>query len=333
MFTRNRNTLFCAILASLTLVVVSQAVSVSAQQVVIGRAMMAGGGDEAKQMRPALEREMKRIKTVQEQRMTTSIDEMKRVCELSDEQVTKLQVAAKGAIEKSLESNRRQYKEMLQQFGMFDDVAADTDEDADEDSGASDAEKTDSGKADAENAEMEEADAAEGIWQMAGVMDLGFVRQNIEMNGGEVATPEKEKIWTNTVRKTLTAPQAGKYTEALAARTARARQAAVAAFVAKVDAELLLQDSQRDELIKLVDDNYGEALQKDMLRSNRQDFFAMNESSNSVSKINKDVQKMFSESQFLVWKAKFAYELEQIAAMNGEENDNNGGIWRMLFGN
>lgn len=330
MFTRNCKFLNCAILASLTFVVVSQAVSVSAQQVVMGRAMMAVGGDESKQMKSALEREMKRIKTVQEQRMTTYIDEMKRVCELSDEQITKLRVAAKGAIEKSLESNRSQYMEMLQQFGMFDGVAADTDEDADEDSGASDAEKTDSGKAEAENAEMEEADAAEGIWQMAGVVDLGFVRQNIEMNGGELATPEKEKIWTNTVRKTLTEPQAGKYTEALAARTASIRKAAVAAFVAKVDAELLLQDSQQDELIKLVDEKYGEALQKDILRSNRQDFFAINESSSS--KFKKDVQKLFSQSQFLVWEAMFASELGQIAAMNGEGNGNNGGIWGMLFG-
>ena len=276
------NTLSLVILASLTFIVFCSSNPVSAQQIVMGRAMVAGGG-EPKQMQAALDREIKQIKSVQEQRMTTSIDDMTRVCELSDEQVTKLQVAAKGAIEKSLESAHKQYLEMLQQFGMFNGVAVEADEVVDEGPGPPDARNADAEQTDEKNAEEEEAEFAGGGWQMPGVIDLGFVRQNIEMNGGELAAPEKEKIWTNAVRKTLTDQQAGKYNEALTARTARIRKAAVEAFVAKVDAELLLQESQRAELVKLVN-------------------------------------------------ARFAGELEQKAAVNGDPMDNNGGVLNFLFG-
>jgi hypothetical protein len=319
-------------LSFLTTVMICHVDSVSAQQVFMGRAMIAGGGggDESKQMKAALDREIKQIKAIQEQRMTTSIEDMKRVCELSDEQVTKLQVAAKGAIERSLESTRKQYIEMLKQFGMLNVVAADAVEEAAEESGETDGENAVAEQTDADDAEEEE-ELADGAWQMAGGMDLGFVRQNIELNGGKLATPELEKIWTNTVSKTLTEPQADKYAETVTARTARVRQAAVEAFVAKVDAELLLQDSQRDELVKLVNDKYGEALQKNMLRRDRRDFFVMDGSTSS--KINKEVRDLFSDSQFHVWKSKFAGELEQITAMNGEQNGNNGGFWGMLFGN
>lgn len=293
--------------------------------VIAQRAFFAWGqqADQEGQANEALEKEFEQFKSVQEQRLATRIADMKRICELSDEQVTKLQVAAKGAIEKSMKVVRKQYTDMLTQWGMIADaveieaVADDNDEEL--------VEETDEN--DEAHAEDEE-NAQAGV--VVNVEMLGMVRQNIEAMGNRLATPENERVWKNAVSKTLTDEQSSAYAETVSARTARLRKAAVETFVAKVDSELLLLDSQRNELIKLIDDRYGLALQKDAVRSYRQEFFQFVDLPDP--KINSDAKKVLSDSQYLVWKSEFATELERIATRNGRD-DKKGGIWGQLFGN
>jgi uncharacterized membrane protein len=55
------------------------------------------------------------------------------------------------------------------------------------------------------------------------------------------------------------------------------------------------------------------------------------ETNNSL--INKDVRKVLSDSQYVIWKSKFASQLESIAEMNGQNAVRGGGFWGGLFGN
>ncbi len=321
MLKRESNILTRSILALFAFAMACQCEDVIAQWVFFGWGQE---GDQEGQVDGTLEKEFENIKSVQEQRLVTSIADMKRVCELSEEQVTKLQVAAKGAIEKSMQAVRKQYTDMLTQWGMVADaveveaVVDDADEETDE-----------------EPDEKDEANADEDVDAQADVVMnvemIGMVRQNIEAMGTELARPETQRVWKNAISKTLTDEQSRAYAETVSARAARLRKGAVETFVAKVDTELLLLDSQREELIKLINDRYGLALQKDAVRSFRQEFLQFGDSTDP--KINSDAKKFLSDSQFQVWKSEFATELEQIAARNGRDEANKGGIWGRLFGN
>ena len=114
-----------------------------------------------------------------EREMTVLIDDMQRVCDLSDEQVRKLKLAAKGAVKMAMASYRKKMLPVLE---------------ADEDEPNEVAD------------EQEEVEIAIDVAEV----DLGFDAIAINdlvlggLRGAQSISPVKQPLWKATVRKALT---------------------------------------------------------------------------------------------------------------------------------
>ena len=237
-----------------------------------------------------------------EREMAVLIDDMQRVCDLSEQQVRKLNLAAKGAVRMAMAS----YKKKMQQLqGMLPEelnlalpvpeVEADGD------------------------GENEVADEQEkvGIGIAVEEVDLGFEAIAMALGGpggGQPVSPMKQPLWEATVSKVLTKEQREKYAARVKARKVFARRASVAKFVARVDARLLLSDEQRDKLIQIVDAEVGDLLIKDDPFGNVV-FMPAGETPPVIAE--EQLKALLSEPQFSVWKRSFAGELSTRKMMQG----------------
>ena len=253
------------------------------------------GGDTTAARKKAFEREL-----------ATKIGDMKRACELSDAQVKKLQLAAKGAVASSMTKFKAQQKKMRERMrGMrvggpgvlIEEAEDDDDEDA---------------------AEGEEADADEDEELVEG--NFAVAVNAVNMIGGgrssqiSVAT---EPRWTMAISSVLTSEQKAAYEKAVKEREAFVRKTAVASFVARVDLKLLLSAEQRQKLTAVIDRNFGKQLgQKVAQQNQRQGMFFFTETTtrfNGKPPISHDELKpLLSEAQLGEWKSSFEAELDRL---------------------
>jgi|GEM_PF-5757331 len=281
------------------------------------------GGDEAKQYREQLRYEMKEMKSQFEQRLATRIDDINRTCELSPEQLIKLQVASRGAQEKAMVKLEKQAKDLYQQFGLgqADDLDDEKQDNKDE------AEQGDTGG----SGDKEELDDDPQPQSMFG-SQMFFVSQLRSM-GQEFPKPEKEKIWINAVEKTLTETQTEKYGKAVAARNEMNRKAAVDAFVAQADVLLLMNADQRRRLTVEIDKDFGEALQKDLEKDpDDQNGMIFLELSTGRG-VSKGIREILSPAQLSVWQDRFAGKLMSMKAEQNRGNGQQQGVFNWFFGN
>lgn len=197
---------------------------------------------------------------VYEREFCILIEDMARTCELTQQQVSKLRVAAKGAVISAIEEWKGVKAEIVKEY-------------------------------DEEERELDSG--------------MGLVVQ-LQDAGPETAT--KQPRWSNAVQQTLTKEQLRKYETAEAARIMRSRQAAVAVFIARVDAKLLLSNRQRASLSKLVDRNFGVLMAKDP--GSRFVPFYADDSRDSKSPIDHaKLKSLFSDAQMTEWQLSFEDEL------------------------
>lgn len=169
-----------------------------------------------------------------EMRLNIRIDELKRVCDLTDEQVQQLQTGAKGTVARAMVEWKEQAKALQAQLGgafavVLPQRAGD----------------------EAEAEEEAEADPpiAGNVAQMMTQMMVGAI------------SPERQRIWKNVVEKVLTEQQRTKLTAAMNARRAFRRHTKVQERVNELDEQLLLSREQRDEAVAIVDRVLGKTLE------------------------------------------------------------------------
>ena len=198
------------------------------------------------------------------QHMTVRIDDMHRVCQLSESQYRKLSIAAKGAVERTMETWHAQMKEwkkqMVQQFGGlgFGDFPAIQVEEAN-----------------AAGAVVELGEEDEVIVENQNVDDQFVVQANdevlqewiwqVDAQAGDYSEFYRQlmnqSVWQTSLRTVLTDTQRQKYEAAVAERATFKRRSTIAKLVATIDEQVLLSPEQRRKLAAIIDKALGESLQ------------------------------------------------------------------------
>ena len=227
-----------------------------------------------------------------ESQLGIRIDEMKRVCQLSDDQVRKLQVGAKGTVARSMVLWKKQASALQQQLGgMFAGGFVVPGEEEEEE----DDEKE-------EEEEEEEANAAPinaQVFQMMGQMMMDDI------------PPHRQKIWKNVVGKVLTDEQRTRLTEADKARLAFIRKAGVMSRVQELDQLLRLSPQQRPRIVEVVDRVLGKTIeQADGPRKARSTIIYGDESRLR----SKDLKDILSDAQLKAWETSEAEGNNPLAA-------------------
>ena len=254
-------------------------------QIKIGGAIDVDGEPDIEAM---LKSQLEQTRKSWEQKLALRINEIERVCELSDEQVKKLKVAAKGAV---TQTAAKQKKAMKQMMGGIVGIAPGIENDDD----GGDFEE---GGADAGDIEID------GIPE--GVVQGMPVFQALDPMFGN-GNPEKSKVWETTLKKTLSKDQSEKYDKVIARRRQFARRAAVNSFVAKIDHQLLLNDDQRTKMKAFIDEEYGELLAK--TESSQFPMFELFGNFGGVQGGqggDSPVKNFLDEKQYSVWKSRIA---------------------------
>ena len=291
---------------------------------------LAGIGDRMEdQMKMAMEQQ----KESAERRMTLHVKDLERSCELSEDQVKKLKIAAKGAVLKMIKDMEKKQERQMQMFGNMmggpvNDFEADDEDEADEDV------DEDFDAEDLEDEDGEDENVADNF-------AVGGFNINVAMAGGLSGEfggggkPEDQEVWKNAVEKTLTADQQEKYQQVVAERKAFVRDLSVERFIAQVDRKLLLSVDQRNQLLPLIDEHFGEDLAKQEMQSDGMmegAFFinAMGMMGNAIvteAPIDRKlIEPILDEDQMTEWKKTFEPQLNQLA----NSSDGNGAA--MMWG-
>ncbi len=315
--------------------------TVNGQQVVIGRAGKAiaaqgfGVAVADDDFKAHMENQLVQQKGLMESRMAVRIDDLNQVCVLTPEQLQKLKIAAKGAIEKSLTDFRQEMETAMQPFAVplepegFDDPDAAENEPAEE---------TPEGDAATKNAEAIDEPAVAAGAQAGAIVDVQVdvqpmqrlvMAQPVFGPNTESQKPEMQSIWKSTVEKTLTSDQSEKLSSVLAERTKQQTHSAVENFITKVDMELFLQPTQREKLAAWVQAGYGELLRSSIENPMPGFFFAMGSASDSAE--NREVSAILTPAQLGIWNSKFNNELEMLK--NNNVNAAGGGGAIRIFRN
>ena len=246
---------------------------------------------------PALAASVGAAKIIEEQRepnnaaqlkeeMEFLIDELDRVCHLTDRQIRKLEVAAKGAIQKTLETRQAEKDD---EFGQFrnrfaerqvviaqqardaalrvealrakveaEKAAAKADELADnklaEAKVLDDIRRNVQQQAELRKAERQVENLNERILRA----ELQFAKlQHLPFGTGEVvpATPATQDIWLETVARVLTTQQQSLRKQAASQRREFQDSIAISSIVTELDTQLRLSDEQREVLQRLVSES------------------------------------------------------------------------------
>jgi len=203
------------------------------------------------------------------------IEEMHRVCGLSEQQMKRLQVAAKGAVDRSMDKYRDQFKQLQDQFGGAAwgiELEGNLDEpDAENevvDDKPAEERAVEAAKAGIEvEAVADENDvlaaAAAGPVALGHIafVDAGGFADPFAVDpfggGAEANAPAREALWKKTVEKTLNPEQRRAYEKAQLERSQFYRDATMQQLIARIDRQLLLSDQQRLQLRKLIDETAG----------------------------------------------------------------------------
>ena len=313
----------------------------SGQQVVMRRAGKAiaaqgfGVADGADDFKTHMESQLVQQKGLMEQRMAVRIDDLNQVCGLTPEQLQKLKIASKGAIEKSLTDFRQVMETAMQPFAVpLGPEGLDDPDEAENEP----AEETPEGDAATKNAEVIDEPAVAATAQAGAVVDVQvdiqpmrqlIMAQPVFGSNTDNQKPEMQSIWKSTVEKTLTSDQSEKLSRVLAERTKQQIKAAVENFITKVDMELFLQPTQREKLAAWVQAGYGELLRSSIENPMPGFFFDMGTASDDGE--NQEVSAILTPAQLGIWNSKFTNELEMLK--NNNVNAAGGGGAIRIFRN
>ncbi|MEM7454105.1 MAG: hypothetical protein AAF456_07090 [Planctomycetota bacterium] len=265
-----------------------------------------------------------------------NIADINRACDLSEEQLKKLEVAGKGAIVKALEIEQEQREQMQAQMGGINiQWAAPANGAAIVVNGngfviEEDIPVLEEGEF--EVAEDDEAaDGADELGIEEGQVELELVENGIAGAfvenfapvfgfGNELISgvrPEHQEIWTNALDRTLTEEQKTAYQNHLDQRTQFQREAAVAQFMYRVDAKLMLSTEQREQLSGVVLEHYGDQLRSQMEMNNPMNMNMINvnfmQFNNDVEQVDEafveTVESILNEDQSAIWMQQFELEL------------------------
>lgn len=295
------STIYLSGLAFAVLIIVTNAQPVSAVQDFPG-----GFVDEMEfDMESMMESQLDRAEESAQRRMKFHINELKRICELTEKQDRTLNVAAKAAVSRVVADMKKSHEQQMGAFGgmgmpAFGAPGDQPEEDDGEEGGIED--------------EMEPENGFDMAANGAIFMDPGMMS-----NTG--ASPEKQKVWKMAVKKALTSEQQEKYKTVVAKRLANARQSAVGHFIAKADRKLLMSEQQRESLFALVDEHFGELMAENEVNAGMGMMMAfpmpnMPGAGGGAEPIDRSlVGKILDDDQIEEWKASFEPKLNEIQFM------------------
>lgn len=219
--------------------------------------------DEATKIR--VDTIVKHQQGVLQKQMAITLAHVQRVCDLSDEQVKKLQLATKGAVDGSLKTYREQTVQRYtrpRRFAAGNNVAV--------------------------------AIAANGalIRPTATTAVPGSIPGEFPI--------AREEIWTKTLGKVLTTEQKEAYDTSVRKRREFHRRLLVQATIALIDEKVVLDDSQRNKLTELS----TALVESNAVPIPTGNFYSVASRSvlpALISKSSKEINAMFDESQQTAW--------------------------------
>ena len=250
-----------------------------------------GGGGNKKATYDQYMSQLNNKRAAAEERIAVRLSDIDLACQLDDGQKKKLEVASKGAVNSYMKGVVKQLIKNAKR-GNFD---FEPDNPPVEDEGE------------------EEEDQVQ----------IRQVNRFVFLNGApfgvqQEPTVEQEKIWGNSLDKTLTLEQVEKLTTWRNERNRSNRTAAVNHFVARVDLSLLLTFEQREKLIVWVDESYGERLSGTLGQNpnpaRRVVVIGRNigGAPDSPRETKPAVAEILNEPQQKVWAKSFQNELDQL---------------------
>ena len=265
-----------------------------------------------KQMAQQLKQQERQYK----QFMAITIDNIDRICELTDDQKKKLGIAAKGATERSLGKwkkhcvachgadinvNNVVFGAIAEAIAGDVQVAADVEiqvEPVAEDL-AGDVGVEVPGEAIALDVQIADVAIANNGAQMQ-MWNGGFGLGGMHPNVSQVSTVARESVWTKTLTKVLTEKQKTSFKAAEDKRRKFRRKTAVDAVLAKIDAELILSDDQRTKIGALLDKAVGH--QFSVQQSGFNQDFSQTNGMTAVQRMPKtQIAKLLSKTQMARW--------------------------------
>lgn len=213
--------IFAGLLALLFL----QGIGAAQNQVVISLSANNDGEETVREILDAYQKSA-------EFRLLGQLQNLKQDCDLTEPQMTKLRVAAKGATKVFVGKQREKAMEMLKTYQARAGFDVDDDDEEDED-------------------EKEEPERI--------IRNFAFV-----LNITSFHSIDGAPIWNRSIDKVLTPEQKTKQAEAESSRKEFYKTAAVDHFVAQLENSLFLSEDQRNALRKIIHDNFADILVNSM---------------------------------------------------------------------
>jgi hypothetical protein len=240
--------------------------------------------------------------------MGITIDNIDRLCKLTEAQKKKLDIASKGAVERTMGKWKKQMAQMQgrQWNGQFGNIRNALVADVAVGAIVIAEDVAEPVEADPEAIEIEIAQDAVQVE----VDNVQLIAPQIAFNGPfggfaamnvtAINSVAKEPVWTKAVDKTLTAEQKTDFKKAQERRRLFRRKTAVDSVVAKIDSELILSDDQRTKISALVNKAVGHQFSMQANGFN-QDFNQAN-GMTAVQRIPKtQMAKLLSKTQMVRW--------------------------------
>ena len=192
--------------------------------------------------------------------MSQRLDEIDRVCKLESKQKKRLQIAAKGAVGRSLEHYEKYIESVYnRQFNRNRLNPAKAAALLNRARPVTKKKAVPATKKKAKPAQGKKAKPAKEKKRQ--VLPRPAVRPIPLRIAYKRPIPWQQKIWLITIKKTLNDSQSDAFDKHLQARRQFNRRNGVGVFVSQMDQQLLLTAAQRDALEKLVDQQFGKALE------------------------------------------------------------------------
>ncbi len=308
-------------------VVVLPALTMAQQVFVAPRAAIAVGGQQV-DWNAAIKEQLEKQKLTWQQEMKILLADIDAACQLSAEQKSKLEVAAKGAIEKSLASFKDQQGQMnavpLQAVAgapldvgggvvRVEQANQQQEQEVKEKGAAEKAEQADKGEAELQVANTIEIQALPA-GQPGVAVRLGGPLGWMSSASGE--SPAEQEIWKKTFKMTLTEEQSTTYGQVAKSRADKARTASIGAFVAKVDVKLLLNEKQNSRLNELLVVHYSDVNFENVAGFGGIGFFGGDEVVDNGPFLE-GLASVLSETQLEIWKENFQTGLDFAKMANG----------------
>jgi hypothetical protein len=185
-----------------------------------------------------------------QRRLAIRIGELQRVCNLSEQQVKRLQLAAKGAVRRDLRGFKQKFEaaQLRMMNGVIEGQLIEL-----EVNGVPAKPPTLTGASPQDAKETDSQKPPQDKEVAALLREVGTLYGTVGLS----SDIEKQRFWLTTLRKTLTEEQQTKHQQHVVSRTAYRRRATVSHVVSGMDEKLLLSDPQRKKLTKVVDTELG----------------------------------------------------------------------------